>query len=92
MASFAGKDIFAILVTGYGENLCYVCLPLLFDHLHHGRIFIPKQHSLQRVTILTSGLVKDIAAPDYNVLLLYSIPMGVIFLLAIPCMILFNPI
>ena len=34
MSFFAGKDVFAILPTGYGKNLYYALLPLLFDRLY----------------------------------------------------------
>ena len=37
MEFICGKDVFAVLPTGFGKTLCYACLPLVFDELTHGR-------------------------------------------------------
>ena len=28
-----GRDVFAVLPTGYGKTLCFACLPLVFEEL-----------------------------------------------------------
>ena len=33
MVFLSGSDIFAVLPTGYGKNLCYACLPFAFELL-----------------------------------------------------------
>ena len=31
-----GKDVFAVLPTGFGKSLCYACLPFIFDTIMEG--------------------------------------------------------
>lgn len=28
-----GRDVFAVLPTGFGKTLCYACIPLVFDSI-----------------------------------------------------------
>ena len=48
-----GNDVFAVLPTGYGKSLCYVCLPGVFDE-----IFDCTTSIIAVVTPLTS-IMKD---------------------------------
>jgi len=44
-----GNDVFGVLPTGYGESLCYGCLPATFDYLpqeHSSIIFILSIYNL----------------------------------------------
>jgi superfamily II DNA helicase RecQ len=48
-----GKDVFAVLLRGYGNTLCYTCLPLIFNSFTESKSSI--------VTVLTPliAIMKD---------------------------------
>ena len=49
-----GKDVFAVLPTGYGKSLCYGCLPLAFDE-----IYKPQEPSIVCVISPLTAIIED---------------------------------
>ena len=56
-----GRDVFAVLPTGYGKSLCYGCLPLVFDRLHGG-----EERSIVVVVSPLIAIMKDQASSVTN--------------------------
>ena len=52
-----GRDVFAVLPTGFGKNLCFSCLPSVFDHL----LPVDKPSIIVVITPLTA-IMKDQAS------------------------------
>ena len=55
-AFVAGRDVFAVLPTGYGKSLCYTCLLLLFDHLYQ---LEDSQRSIVIVVMPLTAIMED---------------------------------
>lgn len=49
-----GRDVFAVLPTGFGKSLCYACLPLVFDE-----ILVPPQPSIVCVISPLTAIIED---------------------------------
>ena len=48
-----GRDLFAVLRTGYGKSLCYACLPVMFDLLE------PEKRSIVIVVSPLTSIIQD---------------------------------
>ena len=48
-----GRDVFAVLPTGYGKSLCYACLPVMFDLLE------PEKRSIVIVVSPLTAIIQD---------------------------------
>ena len=55
MAFLGGRDVFAILPTGFGKSLCYACLPVAFDRVNQ------REHGYSIVVVVTPllAIMKD---------------------------------
>ena len=51
-----GRDVFAVLPTGFGKTLCYACLPLVFDELSQAKEAKP---SIVIVITPLNAIMKD---------------------------------
>ena len=51
-----GRDVFAVLPTGYGKSLCFGCLPIVFDKLL-GRV--GEDRSIIVVVTPLTAIMKD---------------------------------
>ena len=55
VAFLEGRDVFAILPTGFGKSLCYACLPAAFDSIGKRE----RGHSLVLVVTPLLAIMKD---------------------------------
>ena len=55
VAVLQGRDVFAILPTGFGKSLCYACLPSAFDSLLNKE----SGHSIVIVVTPLLAILKD---------------------------------
>ena len=56
IAFVEGRDVFAILPTGFGKSLCYACLPASFDRM------LEQDQGDSIVVLVTSVIRQDVRA------------------------------
>lgn len=54
-----GRDVFVIIPTGSGKSLCFVALPLVFDHIRRCVCKDEPHHSIFIVVSPLTALMKD---------------------------------
>ena len=54
-----GRDVFAVLPTGYGKSLCFACLPLVFDQLQGNGYIEERAQSLVVVVTPLTAIMED---------------------------------
>ena len=52
----SGRDVFAVLPTGFGKSLCFAVLPLAFDKLTNSR---PTEKAIVVVASPLTAIMKD---------------------------------
>ena len=63
----SGRDVFAVLPTGFGKSLCYGCLPIVFDE-----IFNPSDPSIVCVISPLTVIIKDQVASYRQYVLIHK--------------------
>ena len=56
----SGRDVFAVLPTGFGKTLRYACLHLVFDGIH---LLRDGQSSIVLIITPLTGIMKDQVKP-----------------------------
>ena len=63
----SGRDVFAVLPTGFGKSLCYGCLPIVFDE-----IFNPPDPSIVCVISPLTAIIEDQVASYRQYVLIHK--------------------
>ena len=59
LACMSGRNVFAVLSTGYGKSLCFACLPIIFDLVNECEYDNPKEPSIVIVVSPLVAIIND---------------------------------